>query len=284
MATQFEKIAKVLEHIKEQSGQLDVDFSNDVRGALRMLTSEYGQLEYKNRRPIDYARAGSQAAYAFRCLGAHSEWFRKVFACSRPFWNTLFSREKVSVTALGGGPGTELFAFLTLAEERGFGGELNFTSVDNQDEWEALRSAIRRSYEYNVKLKCFKIAADLSDIPDISGWDIGKMDVITASYVLSELWSYDADGRICDLIEQVQENIKIGSGFVYIDNLVAERSEEMDEIFSDKRFSLIASFDDVSARLPGSEQIDVLSEYRSLFRESPKLTGEISGRLWKKVA
>lgn len=112
--TIFQLVRKVLDQLKAdvvESHGSKADAT--ITAALPALRESYNNLTDPKRKPVDYAPPEVRFAYVYCYVGAHSDFVYQVLNRTEDvLGNELASRKKIVVTALGGGPGSDLVGLI----------------------------------------------------------------------------------------------------------------------------------------------------------------------------
>jgi len=112
--TIFQLVRKVLDELRTDVVETYGDKTDEViNKRLEALGAAYGQLRDPKREPVDYSTPEDRFAYVYRYVGAHSDYVYQILnRTGKYLGNHLAAQEKVVVTALGGGPGSDLVGLM----------------------------------------------------------------------------------------------------------------------------------------------------------------------------
>lgn len=125
--TYFEIVARAFAKVYE--GLPPADRDKRISEALAMMTRRYGRVAQLGGPDFsdDYVRAG----YLFRYVAAHCDMITDAIRWS-PELRRAISADKVIVTSLGGGPGTDVLAIARYAIENSLSAKYYFKLVDKE--------------------------------------------------------------------------------------------------------------------------------------------------------
>lgn len=185
---------------------------------MRFLESEYPKLGQGVK--IDYRDITTRFAYIYKYVTAHANLVYQVINGSTNL-AALFDQEKVNVTCIGGGPGSDflgIIKFLMRSEKTPF---LRCSLFDREQAWGECWNDVDEKLEAQLRISTF---SQPFDVTDARTWaDQSKYlrsDLFTMIYFMSEIYgmrSY-ADPFFSNLFE----NARQGALFLYIDNNAAQ--------------------------------------------------------------
>jgi hypothetical protein len=108
-----------------------------IEGKLKLLSESYTHLTEEDFPPIDYAPAETRFAYVFSYVAANADYVYQILGRTRrKLWKKFDERDKLVVTCLGGGPGSELVGLMQFVAEED--GPLDFLTaylLDREQAW-----------------------------------------------------------------------------------------------------------------------------------------------------
>lgn len=288
ITTNFERVKNALDRllprvVVKNPETLDVRIG---KRCARLRRSYSGNLLAADREPIDYSRPVTQLAYIYRSLPAHAEWVFKALMRAPRTVGAVFNRSEVKIACIGGGPGSDILGIVKFAESQGFGKrQLSFTVLDRERGWNVARNdlvAAIASMPITQRYQHLDLAERGSWTDE---WGFVSSDILTFSFSLSEVWSYNDAGSVSEFLDRVISNARKGALFVYVDNGGDNFSPLVDAEFSDRDdIKCLASVDDDEMRLGADEQRAVLEDaYMKRFGgERTKMGGNVAMRVWAK--
>jgi hypothetical protein len=256
-----------------------------VKTRLKQLSHSYGgKLLKDGRDPINYSFTTTHIAYAYRALSSHADWMYQLLESSCPHYPDLFDRRIVRISSIGGGPGSDLLAFEKFSAKclDDDVPVFAFSFFDREERWENVRDFLMKDLDDDMIEHSYHF--DITeDIPEQHLKVFEKSDIITFSFFLSEVWSFNNEGSISDNLSILINNAKAGCIFLYIDNGGSEFSPLVEDEFKRQDIEVVISKDHNRLLMSFDEQSNVLGEYKEKFGQSPKLQGEVSWRVWRKI-
>lgn len=113
----FPLVSSVLAELDRAGIAADgTEWDGKVAEAIRAFNSAYGNgaLLQRDRSLIDYGALATQAAYVFMYVGGHADFLAQVLSLAEQSHALAgLRREEITVTSLGGGPGSDLLALVS---------------------------------------------------------------------------------------------------------------------------------------------------------------------------
>lgn len=275
--TIFQLVHKVLSELYEQVKVIHGAAADDkIKAAMEALSKSYGNLTDDKMPPIDYADPTTRLAYVYSYVASHADFVRQILdLTSDVLADELFQQEKLVVSCLGGGPGSELVGMLQhlVSCSTAKVGVLTTYLCDREQAWADSWTEIGQELEANIKLY---LAFQKLDVTVPSDWQKQRKflgaDLFIASYFASELWRFQAQAK--QFWEEVGANAKKGAKVLFIDNndsrfiayVEAIAKENGFEPLARKTMRLTPSFD---------ERTTDLGDFPAKFGRSPKLVGNL---------
>ena len=268
---------------------LDDNFSSGLvtdtgmRDALQRLSDSYKEL-FEGQEVVDYASPDTHAAYTYRSLVPHADWISRALSAGGARLEKGLPPGSINVVSIGGGPGTDLLGLLKYLRLRDLGHDVSIHVIDREPAWQACWSRLIAATETNSTISASFSYADLTDAATIAAEaEIAAADLVITSFVLSEVWRFNASGCVSKSLEKVRDLMKPGAWFVYVDNCAHTCNTNIEStIGSRSDFKIIGAQDDEGRRVGQDEKTDIISGYKKMLGESPKLKGEVAHRLWQK--
>lgn len=219
----FESMEKLLESLNENGSiKMGGKWLPSIKQALEKLQESYGKLREIGRDPIDYSRPETQAAYVFafavgRCaftselLSMHAE------NLSKP----LFGKSVLTVTSLGGGPGSELAGLLDYLSDPASGEsvtEVRYRVLDRNLNWQPVVDDLVSRQNPKVKINLEFVCCDMASEIDMAKVDLQGCDLIICSYLISELFAHPQATAISSNLRGLFSKADVGTATLYIDS------------------------------------------------------------------
>jgi len=252
----------------------------EVRKACVALSESYDMLTNPKRPPIDYSSLVARYAYLYTYVGAHSRWTYDVLM-ETPETKELLRREKLTVTSLGGGPGTELVAMVKAAKEAGKTKSLICFPIDKVNGWGETWANINDRVGAGLHVSTFLRSLDLTEPPKFEELtQTLQADIVFAAFFLSEIYTLQA--KALPALRAIAAELKQGAIVVYLDNNTAKFTEFATKIFAPKLFEEVRSVDAQRLTLSNEEQTTSFGDYPKKFNWQPRLKANVSIRVWRK--
>lgn len=252
-----------------------------VNAALTYLAERYGKLLSASGPSLDYSDPVTRFAYIFRYVTCHANLVCSVIEQSDEL-KALFKQDKVSVTCLGGGPGSDFLGILKYVMASRKQPELKCRLLDKEAAW----AESWEDVDEKVKVP-FRISNNFHpiDVGDYASWsDKSKYlqaDLFTLIFFVSELFAKlkEPAGQF---LKHVLVGAKPGALLLYIDDNNSSFYSWFDKLLFDNGWEIIDQGRG-SMRLPREEQTKDLGEYCKEGRfGSPRLKPDVAWRIARK--
>lgn len=260
--------------------------SDDEKDARILRMIEYLDNQYDELAQgvaIDYSDITTKFAYIYKYVTSHANFVHQVIARSSDL-AALFESEKVNVTCIGGGPGSDFLGILKYVLRSGKKPALRCTLFDREVSWAECWNDVDDKLAHDLRISTF---FQPFDVTETRSWSSNSKylnsDLFTMIYFMSEVYSLrsEAEPFFINLIERV----KPGALFLFIDNYDQRfygwfdslaRAYSLDYLQEDRLRMMIDDF---------SEEKTDLAEYWDKFGpiNSPRLRGSLAFRVCRKV-
>jgi SAM-dependent methyltransferase len=276
----FQLIKTVLDEIYVQIPIADEEEKDaHIRDEMDSLRRQYKDLD--DGPQIDYRNPITRFAYIYKYVTAHANVVLRVIEQS-PVLKALFDQERLTMTCLGGGPGTELLGalkYMLHAEKRP---NLRCIVYDREQSWGESWSDVDDKLDVPFRISTVFQPFDVT-IPD--KWNLStkylRSDLFTMVYFMSEVYAlrFDAEPYFAHLFQQVRE----GALFLYIDNNYPTFTTWFDLLAARYNIDVLETTE-MPVPMPFDEQKDDLGIYfDKLADENPKLRSNVAWRVCQKV-
>lgn len=281
----FDRVNAVLGRLVHSAGMPAAKLDSQVQAQLQYLSSQYPRLLSIGRPPVDYSAAATHIAYVYRCAAAHGQWVYHALLAAHSRAARFFKQKMVRVAAVGGGPGSDMLGVMKYSQTMGLtSSTVSFKLLDHEPSWEGVWDEFARTYDGSRSLNAKYEHLDLAKgAPWTASDEFLSADIFTFSFSLSEAWTFNGGGSVTAFLDHVISNSRQGALFVYVDNGGPSFNSRVEAHFNRKDIRLIASSDDNRRLLGADEQASAVGEYRARFGQAPKLTGNVSYRVWEKL-
>jgi len=273
----FQLIKTVLDEVYEQIPGSDQQKDDEIRDRLNYLSGKYGNL-LQDSFPVNYTDPATRFAYIYRYVTAHANFVYQIIEDSSDL-GALFDQEKVTVSCIGGGPGSDLLGIVKHMLDSGKQADLKCYLFDREKAWSDSWSDLDEKLAVN-----FRVSTNFNpfDVTKPETWKIFNKyltsDLFTLIYFMSEICMLqsEASSYFVNLLQKARP----GALFLYIDN--RGMADWFDSLAQDCALEMLMQRScDLSLRHQWEEQKTDLGEYHSKF-ESPKLTSSVDIRICRK--
>lgn len=273
----FELIKMVLdEAYNDVPGTLE-EKDSAIKVRLKELSHEYHSLMQGPR--VDYRDPVTRFAYIYKYVTSHAMMVYTSILRNKEL-SGLFGRDKVTVSCIGGGPGSDLVGILKYLAENGRTRTLKCYLLDKEKAWSESWSDVDDKLGVN-DLRFSSNFIPL-DVEDPLSWSVHtkflRSDLFTLVYFMSELYARKESAS--PFFEYLFREASPGSLFLYIDNRDAAFNSWFDSLVILNGMTTLVQ-DDTRFKLPPKEEKESLGEYFLKFgaTDSPRLQGKISYRI-----
>jgi hypothetical protein len=255
-----------------------------IRKALRYLGECYARLN-TDECEIDYADPVTRFAYIYRYVTAHADYVCQLLASTR-LGNKLFFKEeedeeekKVSITCIGGGPGSDLVGVLKFIERNRMEPALRFMLLDREQLWNDAWCDVDTKLNNALKTSVNFLQFDVTNPKSWAGHQkYLNSDLFTLIYFVSETYAFRKEAA--DFYMNLFKNAKTGARFLFIDNDASCFSGWFDELCEKAGLTVVEKGEGRMTTDFGEEKKD-LGEYYAKFGD-PKLQAKVAYRYLKK--
>ena len=227
----------------------------------------------------DYSDAITRFAYVYKYASAHADYLDGIVKSSSSLQEVL-SREKVSITCIGGGPGSDALGFLKFFLERGDSPHIKYFILDREpawgDTWADLDDVVTGSLRFSIDYRNFDVTKPSTYA---SFQRVFESDIFTMIYFLSEVFVHK--DAVTKFLRTCFAKMKLGAQFIVIDFKNTELQNWIDECAKDAGFE--SEGRETKFFMDSCEQKSVLKKYADKFGTEPKITSHVFYRLLKKT-
>lgn len=278
--TIFQLVGKVLDQLK-----VDVDNACGNKGdaavtqCLNNLSEAYGKLTDPSRKPVDYAAPENRLAYVYCYVAAHSDYVYQILnRTTKILGSNLTARKKIVVTALGGGPGSDLVGLMQYLVECNDCKLETVTAYlcDREqawaDCWTEIGEEVQAGFRLNVNFQPL-------DVTNADSWTKQKKylsaDLFLLVYFASEVASLGE--KAAQFWAELSMSAKAGSYMLVIDNDHTFFNDFIVKNVVGKNWSVLKE-EGLYLTPSGDEQKSDLGEHLQRYGRHPKLKGDL--RYW----
>ncbi|WP_437784498.1 hypothetical protein [Sorangium sp. So ce1097] len=272
----FDLVNEVLEETYQEIPGTEAAKDTAIKDALETMSRKYGNLKFGGG--PDYASPVVRFGYIFRYVTCHSNLIPdRISLC--PDLAELFERDKVSVTCLGGGPGSDVVGILSYLLSHGKNPAILFYICDRERHWMDSWGDLGMKVGTFLPMSAPYLEHDAMKPGTWTPTKYLRSDLFTLIYFMSEL--YSARGYAEPYFDHVFASANPGALFLYVDNRDSDFSGWFEQLAAKHGLEIVDSGDMV-AKMPGHEQKSVLGKWTSKFGTWPKLDARVDYRVARK--
>lgn len=273
----FQLLATVLDEVWAQMPGNDAQKSGAVQAQEQYLHQHYANLLRANQ-PINYADPATRYAYLCCYVSSHANLVADLIRNNAKL-RELFEAERVQVSCVGGGPGSDLLGVLKHLDRVGLTPALKVYLYDREQAWSESWSDVDDKVNKGISTYF-----EPFDVTSAATWQHKQKylssDLFTMVYFASELHSVAATAA--PFFDNLFNRAKHGALFIYVDNACATFFNWFDARYQGKGVSVLASDDDANMRLPNEEEKQDLGHHYHRIRGYPKITANVAYRVLRK--
>ena len=275
----FQLVKTVLDELYARiPGESDAAKDKLINHHLNALSDAYAQLLRRNT--VDHANVVTRFAYIYRYVTAHANYVYQMLLKSEPL-QALFTLERIHITCVGGGPGSDFLGVLKYVQHAGKTPSLKCILYDRENAWgESWLDVDDKLDETDLRINT---TFQQFDVTQQSSWENSTKylmsDLFSMVYFLSEVYSVKAEAE--PFFINMFYNAKPGALFLFIDNNSPAFYEWFDEMVACSPVDVLDRFHGRMVISDYSEQKHDLGEYREKF-ENPKLQADVAYRVCRR--
>lgn len=272
----FQLIKTVLDEAYQSIPGTESVKDAEINRALKELRKEYSNLI--NTGSLDYSDPARRFAYIYCYTTSHANLVYTRILESQQL-QKLFNHDKLAVSCVGGGPGSDFLGILKycLINEKSL--DLKCQILDRDPAWSESWSDVDDKIDAT-----FRISTTYQpiDVTDPSSWQTFRKhfnaDFLTLIYFLSEV--YALRDKATNYFEALLNGMKPGAIMLYVDNNDSRFTNWFDEMVADANLQVLKS-SRANELPPFNEEKRDLQPYYTKFGD-PKLRANIAYRIVKK--
>jgi hypothetical protein len=273
----FQLVKTVLDEIYTEIPLRDeAEKDQAIQKELDSLGSKYAKLS--SGEAVDYAKPVTRFAYIYRYVTSHANIVYNIIA-SCPELTELMALDKVNMTCIGGGPGSDLLGVLKYLIKYQRNTFLRCTLYDREETWAESWTDVDDKLETQLRIST---VFQRFDVCDETTWSHHSKylnsDIFTMIYFMSEVFKMKNQAE--PFFQNFFAKAKTGSLFLYVDNNSPDFYSWFDEL-AKKNFLVIIKSITENIRMSFDEQKKALGEYYRKFNP-PKLGADIAYRVCRK--
>jgi len=272
----FELLKTVLDDAYLEIKGSEEEKDERISAELSRLSSQYRDLTKQSI--IDYSDPVTRFAYAYSYVTSHAN-----LVCDRirnsTHLKTLFERDTIQVSCIGGGPGSDLLGILKYLHKRTSKLQLTCNVFDRETAWGETWAGLFQKVDSGVKvLPSFNVF----NVIDPTSWQKFRRylnsDLFTMVYFMSEVYGLKTQAN--DYFSHLLAEARQGATFIYIDNRHSEFTNWFDTLAKKHGLDTLDKSEGTYI-LPRAEEKKTLEPYYSKFRD-PKIKANITWRIAQK--
>mgnify|MGYP001262309062 CR=1 FL=1 len=280
----FQLIKSVLDEIYVQIPGSDEEKDQLITKKIDYLYDRYRNL-LEQQEPINYQDAATRFAYIYKYVPFHANIMYNVIKGSKEL-QALFTREKLRITCLGGGPGSDLLGILKYCEEADRYPNITFTLLDSVEGWAESWEDVGDKLSGNIRINSVFQRLNVTQ-PDswASKAKYLNANIFTMMYFASEV--YSAPGQAVDFFNNLFSHIPSDSYVVFIDNNSTDFINYFEQFIpSNGNFVVNRQKTKMGIQDASEEKTDLGKYYQKFHMQGkgrPKLTADIVIHICHKV-
>ena len=226
----------------------------------------------------DYSDPITRFAYVYKYASAHADYLDGLIKRS-PSIQAVLNHNKISITCIGGGPGSDVLGFLKFFLERGDSPHIKYVIFDKEPAWGETWSDLDDIVAGNLRSSRDFRNFDITEPSTYASFQrVYKSDIFTMVYFLSEVFANkDAVTRF---LRTCFAQMKPGAQLIVIDFRNAELQNWIDQCA--KEAGLEGGGSETWFFMDPSEQKSVLKKYADKWGIEPKIKSRVFYRLFRK--
>jgi hypothetical protein len=269
--TNFQLIRLVLD---ELLAQVRAEHGTNAKALLdkRMtsLSASYAGLNQARTPKIDYSDAITRCVYVYKYVASNADYIYQILVGEKKLAD-LFNSEKLHVTCIGGGPGSDLIGLLKfILRQKKSVKKITCYLCDQEQAWADSWTDISDKIESDLQLNANFQALDVTDP---KSWQKQRKflnaDLFTLSFFISEVVRFDGP-KLQEFWKTLFGEAKSGAYFFFVDNGHTDFTGYFDKLHKAHSIETLAS-DEFEITPSMHEQTSDLGEYIKIFGEYPRL-------------
>lgn len=250
-----------------------------IEGAFANLTRAYQNLLHEGC--LDYSDPCRRFAYIYKYTTSHANIvYGKI--SEHKVLRDLFERERLTISCIGGGPGSDFLGIMKYCLRAKKNVELKCQILDRDaawsESWSDVDDKVRSSFRISTSYQPLDVADPTSWMKYTKHFNA---DLFTLIYFLSEV--YAVGNRACEYFAALMANMKPGALLLYVDNNDSRFTDWFDRMVAHAGLEVVASGGGHD-QMPLHEDKSDLQPYYSKFTPDPKLKANIAYRIVRRPA
>lgn len=267
--------------------QLQPQAGNDAFIGAQLATLSDNYKNAATSPSVSFADPRLRAGYIFQYVNAHARYLARILRlAAASTGGRLFNSPDVRVACLGGGPGTDAIGVVKYLREshvEPMPQNLHCCVFDKEPGWSQNWAVV--APQIGPLVTPYFQALDVTQpVPANAAHFLATADLITMSYLISEVQKLDANGEVSRFIQERFTGAKPGALLVYVDNSGAHTTF-FDGIADQMGWVRLSAYDWVVGQPQwGSFQEDItaLEVYETRFGRLQRVAAKLSYRVYRK--
>lgn len=273
----FELVKTVLDELYQEIDIPDVDDKDAaISTRLKQLANEYGKLLVGAS--IDYSDPVTRFAYVYKYVTAHADLVCRLLE-DFDILGDLFDQDRVTVTSLGGGPGTELLGILKFMECQSKSPSLHLEICDREEFWGEAWTDVSNKIKAPCSISTSFRALDVTKSTSLGYKKLLAADLFTMVYFMSEVYATREQAQ--QFFDNLFTKAKPGALFIFADNNRSEFTDWFDSLAAVHGVKVLHS-GSVTFQVGFDEEKKALGLYLEKFDHLPRLTANMAYRICRK--
>ncbi len=272
----FELVRAVLDEAYQAIGGTEAEKDASIQQAMRDLTANYAQV-WQAGGP-DYGDPVRRFAYVRTYVPSYANLVYEVLLKFPEELGVLFARDQVSITCLGGGPGSDLVGILKYLDRAKKDPAIHCCICDREDLWSESWGDVGKRLGY-PRLQVTYLPQEVCDKKWQQQSKYLSSDLFTLVYFVSELYSRRSEAE--PYFDNVLKKARSGAYFVFVDNDHSLFTDWFDDLTNKNGLQQLKKFNGIMT-MPSDEEKTALGPYLTKFANLPRLKGAVAYRVLKK--
>lgn len=283
----YDAVKTVLAKLDAQGAADHDDWEDQISARFASLSASYAELTKCERDLIDYSDLATQAAYVFRYALPHAEFnYDFLRLARRHIGAPLFSDTVMTVTSIGGGPGSELLGlikYLSGADDEPKVKRIIYTVIDKERNWQHVLDEMISATKTDIAIVAIFEQCDVGSSKIPAKVTLDQEDVVFMSYFISEICALPQDITVKANLNTILKTLKKGkllfykdssaSTFYYYFNASIRNAGRYEQLFDlKKRYSLNAPIYD-----------GIFKQYIDEYGYDPKPSSDALSKVLKRI-
>ncbi|WP_434300620.1 hypothetical protein [Corallococcus exiguus] len=275
----FKVVQQVLDATYDEIPNKSDKRDNEISNALKSMSDQYLNNLTTSGGP-DFDDPVTRFAYVYNYVPSHAHWLYELIDWSDDA-KEVFTKPKIRLTCLGGGPGSDLVGILKYISQQDKQPMLFCEIIDGCIHWKQTWSDLAFNLGWKNTLHT---DYSIQDVDDKKSWltptGISKSDIITISFFASEI--FHLGEKATKYLEHVFDKAKSGAIILVNDNNSPRFHKWIDKIAKDSKLDTLLAEAGTRKIYDRDESTLLVGQYKEKFKRNPRLQGNLFWRVFKK--